>query len=423
MNKNIIKLFAIVMMIFMIGAVLVSCGGGTKGDKGDTGAQGLPGVQGEKGDQGIAGLTPYIKDGNWWIGDTDLGVKAEAEDLTDCTNHNYVYREWPDERHTMTSEGVALGVCSNCGDAVWETIGHEWVKGTPVAPTCIAEGYTPYTCYCGAVEHREIVAKVACVPGDKVYAINDAGICDCEWTNAWWINCEVCGTRLSEGADGKKDHSWTVKEPIIPELGSNLCDFKEGYRWVCDNCDCADHIKYEYTGAVRGHAAEEFDPDLTKFNGDKVTLTYVCDNCNMPQSTVVSLESCKKVTPATCTKDGSVTYVYNYKVDGKDASIEILPAEVLPATNHAHTEVVEGKDASCGLPGLTDGKKCTDCGEMVVEQVVIPAVGHNHGESQHGSSKDWPEIIKVDGNYYKAYWCDVCKNWVAYELLVNYVEN
>ena len=29
---------------------------------------------------GKDGLTPYIKDGNWWIGDTDTGVKAEGKD-------------------------------------------------------------------------------------------------------------------------------------------------------------------------------------------------------------------------------------------------------------------------------------------------------------------------------------------------------
>ena len=33
--------------------------------------------------QGANGKTPYIKDGNWWIGETDTGVKAEGEDGKD----------------------------------------------------------------------------------------------------------------------------------------------------------------------------------------------------------------------------------------------------------------------------------------------------------------------------------------------------
>ena len=35
------------------------------------------------GSSGADGKTPYIKDGNWWIGDTDTGVKAEGVDGTD----------------------------------------------------------------------------------------------------------------------------------------------------------------------------------------------------------------------------------------------------------------------------------------------------------------------------------------------------
>ena len=48
---------------------------------GAQGADGLPGAQGEKGDKGDDGLTPFIgANGNWWIGDTDTGVKASGGD-------------------------------------------------------------------------------------------------------------------------------------------------------------------------------------------------------------------------------------------------------------------------------------------------------------------------------------------------------
>ena len=49
---------------------------GAQGDKGETGDQG---PKGDKGDTGNNGLTPYIGDnGNWWIDNTDLGVKASG---------------------------------------------------------------------------------------------------------------------------------------------------------------------------------------------------------------------------------------------------------------------------------------------------------------------------------------------------------
>jgi hypothetical protein len=53
---------------------------GDKGDTGETGATGEAGPQGETGPAGANGLTPFIgSNGNWWIGDTDTGVKASGE--------------------------------------------------------------------------------------------------------------------------------------------------------------------------------------------------------------------------------------------------------------------------------------------------------------------------------------------------------
>ena len=45
------------------------------------GATGLQGIQGNPGADGANGLTPYIgSNGNWWVGDTDTTVRAEARD-------------------------------------------------------------------------------------------------------------------------------------------------------------------------------------------------------------------------------------------------------------------------------------------------------------------------------------------------------
>ena len=49
------------------------------GDKGDTGDKGNTGDKGDKGDTGADGQTPHIgNNGNWWIGSTDTGVKAQG---------------------------------------------------------------------------------------------------------------------------------------------------------------------------------------------------------------------------------------------------------------------------------------------------------------------------------------------------------
>lgn len=51
----------------------------------------------------------------------------------------------------------------------------------------------------------------------------------------------------------------------------------------------------------------------------------------------------------------------------------------LDPKNHEHTETLAAKAATCTENGLTEGSKCTDCGEVLVEQKAVPASGHKGG--------------------------------------------
>ena len=44
---------------------------------------------------------------------------------------------------------------------------------------------------------------------------------------------------------------------------------------------------------------------------------------------------------------------------------------------HSELEIIPGQPASCEAEGLTDGKKCAKCGEIIVGQEIIPSNGHN----------------------------------------------
>ena len=56
----------------------------------------------------------------------------------------------------------------------------------------------------------------------------------------------------------------------------------------------------------------------------------------------------------------------NYKCDVCEANL---------CTDHVE-EIIEGKDATCTETGLTEGKKCSICGSIMLEQEIIPASGH-----------------------------------------------
>ena len=74
---------------------------------------------------------------------------------------------------------------------------------------------------------------------------------------------------------------------------------------------------------------------------------------------------------ATCTATGLT--------EGKHCSVcgEILVAQQEVALKDHTAEVVAGKPATCTETGLEDGSKCSVCGKVLVEQVEIPALGHD----------------------------------------------
>ena len=83
---------------------------------------------------------------------------------------------------------------------------------------------------------------------------------------------------------------------------------------------------------------------------------------------------------ATCTEDGNEAY-YKCSECGKYFSDEAgnteisLEDTVIAATGHK-VEKLPGKAATCTEDGLTEGEKCSVCGEVIKAQEVIKAAGH-----------------------------------------------
>ena len=74
----------------------------------------------------------------------------------------------------------------------------------------------------------------------------------------------------------------------------------------------------------------------------------------------------KTLKEATCTEDG---------IETRTCSCGESEKETISAFGHTE-ETVPGTPATCTESGLTDGKKCTVCGEFTVNQEIIPALKH-----------------------------------------------
>lgn len=103
-------------------------------------------------------------------------------------------------------------------------------------------------------------------------------------------------------------------------------------------------------------------------------------------------------TIATCTEDGKITY----KCNGCEET-EVIVIE--QATGH--TEVIdEAIEATCTSTGLTEGKHCSKCNEVLVEQKVVSVLDHE--ESKEIVENNISPTCTEDGFYDLVVYCSKC---------------
>ncbi len=98
-------------------------------------------------------------------------------------------------------------------------------------------------------------------------------------------------------------------------------------------------------------------------------ITFVLSGCSI-KCIFGHTEVVDEAKEPTCTETGLT--------EGKHCSVcgdVIVAQETIRATGHTE-EIIAGKDATCTESGLTEGKKCSVCGEILTAQEEIAAKGH-----------------------------------------------
>ncbi|MBQ8321686.1 MAG: leucine-rich repeat domain-containing protein, partial [Clostridia bacterium] len=254
---------------------------------------------------------------------------------------------------------------------------------TTKAATCVTEGEKTRVCECGEKE-TEAIAKIAHSYGDwvttKEATCTSVGEktreCDCgakelsdvemlahhfsDWNIVKNVSCSEAGIKERSCACGEKETetiekiphtfaSWiTEKEPTCKEIGisSRMCS-------VCE---------YKETNAIAktNNHTEVIDaavPSTCVKTG--LTEGKHCSVCN-----VVTVKQ---------TEVPKVNHTYDDKYD-EYCNVCDFKRDVECA--HSESVVIPGREATCLESGLTEGKRCKNCEEIIVAQTEIDPKGH-----------------------------------------------
>ena len=146
---------------------------------------------------------------------------------------------------------------------------------------------------------------------------------------------------------------------------------------------------------------------LTNVNTGKMGYASATDNTDNGILVTATFELTNVEAGNTYTVELVIEYLTNAArevVDAEDVFTATVHEIVIeePECEHKNVEIIPGKAATCEETGLTEGKVCADCGEVLVAQEVIPALGHKE-EVIKGKAATCTEAGLTDGLK-----CSVC---------------
>ena len=302
---------------------------------------------------------------------------------------------------SCTDEGSEERACGKCGEVETRAVaslGHdpaEAVRENEKAASCTEEGSYDEVVKCSRCQFEmsrvsQTIEKTDHVASDWIIDKDST----CSEAGEKHTECTVCKTELESGSVELKAHTEITVEGKAPTC--NASGLTEGKK--CSVCGAVtveqtviDPIPHTET-VIAGKAPTCTEEGLTE--GEKCS---VCGAITEKQSTIPATSHTEVVIEGkapTCTENGltegkkcsvcgvvtkaqqpvaATGHVYD---DKNDASCNVCGN--VRDTQCAHTNVVTiiGTAATCTESGLTDGKKCAECGEIIEVQQTIAAFGH-----------------------------------------------
>ena len=331
--------------------------------------------------------TDLLSDNYYKAGDTIVApVLSDSYEDRDETGHCTVTFEWQPAFEKTASKNVAylenkiipaktphnygaysqvtqdgknghIRTCSECGYKDWALCDDHYVKKSSTPATCTQDEQIVYEC---SVCHRIKTEVGEKKKGHDYEVVSPKVDATCETPGKTEEKrCKNCGDTIGGDVIPALKHDYSI---LVSKKQEATCtaDGKEA-EYKCSKC--GKHTGGEVIKAT-GHNYQYFEAEK------KIVCSKCGDEKKVDTSyTVPSGYTLVETVPPKCTEIGYTLYKNS---EGKEFYNDIKSPT-------GHTEVViNGYAATCEKSGLTDGKKCSVCGEVLEAQKEIPKLRHSY---------------------------------------------